>query len=93
MVDPKPGDLSGADEPEDEPVRLGEDFGVLHANGGQFVDVEEATVVDLLAGHAPESDPVCLLAQQLVEQIERAQIVRRAVEVPYGLIKERPYLG
>ncbi len=93
MVDPKPGDLSGADEPEDEAVRLGEDFGVLHANGGQFVDVEEATVVDLLAGHAPESDPVRLLAQQLVEQIERARIVRRAVEVPYGLIEERLHLG
>jgi hypothetical protein len=82
MVDPEPGHPSRADEPEDEAVRLGEDFGVLHANDGQLVDVEEATVVDLLAGHPPESEPVRLLAQELVEQIERARIGRRAVELP-----------
>ena len=93
MVDPEPGHPSGADEPEDEAVRLGEDFGVLHANGGQLVDVEEATVIDFLARHAPEREPVRLLAQEVVEQIERARIGRRAVEAPQGLIEERPHLG
>jgi len=31
-----------------------EDFGALHTDGNQIVDVEEAPVVDLVGGHAPE---------------------------------------
>jgi hypothetical protein len=49
------------DETKNEAVRLGKDVRVLHADGGQLIDVEEAPVVDFLAGYAPEGDPVGLL--------------------------------
>ena len=63
MVDTEPGHLASADETKDEAVSLGEDVGVLHADGGELVDVKEAPVIDLVAGHPPERDPVRLLAQ------------------------------
>ena len=93
VVDPEPGHLSRADETKDEAVRFGKDVRVLHADGGQLIDVEEAPVVDFLAGDAPEGDPVGLLAQQPVEEIERAGIVRPAVEAADVLLDEGPHLG
>ena len=54
-----------------------EDLGILHADGGQLVDVEEAPVVDLLAGHAPVGQPIELLVEQGIEEVEGAGVVRR----------------
>ena len=93
MVDAEPGDPPGTDETKDEPVRVGEDIRVLHADGRELIDVEEASVVDLLPGHPPKRDPVRLLSQQLVEEVERSRILGRPVEAADGLVEERLDLG
>src|SRR5262249_55586541 len=55
MVDAQAGNVAFFYQAEDQCVNRGEDFGLLDANGGQFVDVEEAAVVDLVRRHAPET--------------------------------------
>jgi hypothetical protein len=93
MVDAEPGDPPGTDETKDEPVSLGEDVRVLHADRRELIDIEEASVVDLLAGHPPKCDSVSLLTQQLVEKVERPRVLRRPVEAADGLVEERLHLG
>ena len=58
-------------------VRRRKDARILHAQPDQIVDVEEAPVIDLLARHAPERQPVRLLLQQLVQRIEAPRISRQ----------------
>ncbi len=60
VVDPQAVEHPGADLLEDQLVRRGEDGGLLHAHAGQRRHVEEAAVVELLAGHAPQAEPVVL---------------------------------
>jgi hypothetical protein len=93
VVDAESGDPPGPDETKDEPMSLGEDVRVLHADGRELIDVEEASVVDLLPGHPPKCDPVSLLGQQLVEEVEGSRILGRPVEAADGLVKERLDLG
>ena len=47
---------------------LGEDLLVLHAQGHERVDVEEAAVVDLAPGRAPVGEPVVLPLEQRVDE-------------------------
>ena len=57
-----------------------EDPRVLDANRGQFVDVEEAAVVDLVHRDPPEGRPVGLLGDQAVDLVEAVGIADPAVE-------------
>ena len=68
MVDAQAVDLAGGGQVERRsrasprtPARL------LHAQAGEVVDVEEAAVVDLVGGDAPEGEPVGLLLVQRVQ--------------------------
>ncbi len=58
------------DQSKDEGVRGLEDFRCLHSNGCECVHVEEAPVVNFFAGHTPESEPVTLVAEQLIKGVE-----------------------
>ena len=49
-------------------VRPGKHAGVLHSQGGQVIDVEEAAVIDLLRGHPPVAQAVVLLTDQAVQR-------------------------
>jgi hypothetical protein len=60
---------------------------VLHAQADQGVDVEEAPVVQLLAGGAPEGQPVVLALEQLVE------LVRIGVDLGDRLVQRPRHLG
>ena len=57
-----------------------EDARVLDADRSQFVDVEEATVVDLVHRDPPEGRPVGLLGDQAVDLVEALGIPDPAVE-------------
>ena len=70
MVDAQAVDLALAQEAEDQLVRRVEDLRPFHAQGGQLVDVEEAAIVDLVGGDAPERQAIGLGVEQLVEQVE-----------------------
>ena len=80
MVETDAGDLPLGHEAQEQPVGFAEDRRVLHADGGQFVDVEEAPVVDLLGRHAPGGQPVGLVVvAPCMEQ--HAELVRGRMDV------------
>src|SRR5690606_24872539 len=70
VVDAEPGHLALLDEPKDQAMGLVEDFGTLDTHPGEAVDVEEATVVDLLGGDAPEGQTVGLVIEHPLQVVE-----------------------
>ncbi len=69
MVDAEAVEHPLAQPAEHEGVGVREHPLVLHAQADQGVDVEEAPVVELLAGGAPEGQPVVLALEQIVELV------------------------
>ena len=69
MVDAQPVHHAPVEPGEDQLMGVEEDRLVLHAQGGQGVDVEEPAVVELPPGGAPEGQPVVLPLQQGVEPV------------------------
>src|SRR5215471_2962896 len=63
MVDAQAGDVAFFYQAKHQFVNRGEDFRLLDANRRQFVDVEEAAVVDLVRRHAPETQQISLFGQ------------------------------
>ncbi len=57
-----------------------EDILALHCQRGQVVDVEEATVVDLVRADAPVRKAIALVLEQVIHEREAARVARRAVE-------------
>ena len=80
MVDAQAGHRALAHETEEQAVRRLEDRGVFHPDRGQLVDVEEAPVVDLLAGHPPVRRAVGLVRQQRVELVHARRVAGLSVE-------------
>ena len=56
------------------------------ADRHQIVDVEEATIVDLVRGHAPEAQPVRLPDQEGLQRVEAPRIALPAVQVGQTLV-------
>ena len=81
MVDPQPVEAAFVNQSKDEHMRRLEDLGALHANGRERIDVEEASKVDLFRSHAPEGEPVALIAQQLVEGVDASGHTGLAVQL------------
>ena len=51
------------DELEGEAMHGLEDRRVFHAQGGELVDVEEASIIDFLGGDTPVREPIRLLIE------------------------------
>ena len=64
VIDAKTGDQSLLGQPERELVHRSKDHRIFDPDGGQIVDVEEATVVDLVGRDAPRTQPVSLIYEQ-----------------------------
>ena len=71
MIDADAGDAPFADQPRQQLVDGAKDVGILDAQPGQRVDVEEPAVVDLVRRRPPVREPVGLLLEQIVQRIER----------------------
>src|SRR5665213_2433476 len=69
VIDAQAIELAAAHELKSEPVRVLEYGLVLHAQGGEVVDVEEAPIVDLIRGHAPGGEAIGLRLEELVQVI------------------------
>jgi hypothetical protein len=69
VVDAQPVEHARLEPSDDQLVGVAEDGLVLHPQGGQRVDVEEAPVVELPAGRPPEGEAVVLALQQGVEGV------------------------
>jgi len=81
VIDAQPLDLALTDQPQQQPVGIEEDVGVLHAHRGQLRDVEEATVVDLLGGDTPEAQPIRLLFDKRVQTVEAGRLAGATIEL------------
>src|SRR4051794_123878 len=64
---------------------------ILHANGGETIDIEKSTIVDLFGRHPPGRQPIALLAKQSVEIVVRRRNPRRAVQVDEHRFERRAY--
>src|SRR5581483_2865823 len=80
VIDPEAGDLAGGGQLENQFVRGAKNFFVLNPDRDQLVDVEKSPVIDLLRGDFPERQPIPLLRQQPVEQVEAFRVAFDAVE-------------
>ncbi len=80
VVDPQPGHLPLGDQLECSPVARFEHLRILDAHADQLRHIEEASVVDLLAGDAPVGEAVPLRIEQRVERRDAVRIVPLAVE-------------
>ena len=86
MIDPHAGHPSLGDEPGQQSVDRREDVGILDAQAGERVDVEEAPVVDLVRRGAPVGEAIGLLLEQLVQRVERLRLPGRPVVLPQDLV-------
>ena len=82
VVDAQAVNGTVADELKGQPMRRLENLRQLDANRSEIVDVEEAPVIDLLRGDAPETEAVDLAIEQLVKRIEAAGIARACLRTP-----------
>ena len=80
MIDAQALNLAFADQPQEQPVRILKNRGILHTHRGQLGNVEESAVVDLFSRHAPEGQPVGLPIQQRVQPIETRWLALLAVD-------------
>ena len=86
MVNAQARDEAAAQETEDDFVDSVEDGALLDAHGGKVVHVEEAAVVYLVGGDAPEAQAVGLFADELFEQVETLRPPLHAVDALQSVV-------
>lgn len=77
VIDTQALDPAALDQLADAGVDKLEDLRIFDTDGGQFVDVVEAAVVDFVGGDAPVRDAVGLIVEQAVERVEARRIAER----------------
>src|SRR5260370_42488842 len=76
--------------PDERQGRLGRGFEDRRHFGtdcAEMVDVEETPVVDLVCGHMPEREPICLVGEEFFEAVEAMWVAPGPVEIPKRLIE------
>ncbi len=68
------------DQGEWDAVNGGEYFRILHADGGQIVDIEKTAVVDFIGRDPPEAQSISLIVEQLFQLIETVRIAFAAID-------------
>src|SRR5487761_437651 len=87
MVDAKRIDGAFFDEAKDGRVPGLKNFGILDSNTHQFVDIEEAPVIDLLGGLPPVSEAVSLRREQHIEAVEGSAHTFEPIKKPKRLVE------
>ena len=70
VIDAQPCHVAADQQIERQLVAFLEDLGIFHANGRQFVDVEESPIVDFVGGRLPVREPVDLGIEQFIQFVE-----------------------
>src|SRR5262249_43321352 len=68
MIEPQALQLALGDQRPDQPMRGLEGAGVLDAQTGQRVDVEEAAIIDVARSQPPVAKPVMLAFEQMMQR-------------------------
>src|SRR5579872_7398264 len=74
-------------ETEDGRMPGFKNFGIIGANSNQFVDVEEASVINFLGCSPPIGKAVSLRRQQQIQAVEGPPHAFEAIEKPKGVVK------
>jgi hypothetical protein len=83
VVNAKPAPIAPRQKIKDQLVCRFEDFGNLHANSSQMIDIKEATVVDFFGSGAPVAESVHLRVEQSMQGVEAGRISRFTFECPH----------
>ena len=92
MVDAKSVEFPLSDKVQDQLVRLVEDLFVLGAKRSEIVDIEEATVIDVIGGNAPLGEAIRLGLDEFMQSVETTGIIGSAVNCCYVLSDEFLYV-
>jgi hypothetical protein len=90
MVNAQPAHIASRQKIKDQIVCRFEDFGNLHANGSQMIDIKEATVVDFFGSGAPVAETVHMRVEQSMQGVEAGRISRFTFECPHGTLNPLP---
>src|ERR1039457_5717705 len=93
MIDAQAIDCAVPHETQHAPMRVIEHFGQLYAEARQIVDVEEATVIDVVGGHAEIRDAPVLLLDQCIELTPARAVARPALEARQSAVKRLTRAG
>ena len=85
MIDPQSVDQAPVHQVEHQSMAGFEYRVLLHPQRGEVVDVEEATVIDLVRGHPPEGGAVALGLDQQVQALRVGGVAFGAVVLPQTL--------
>ena len=88
MIDAHPVHLALAQQAQDQPVGGSKHFRFFHTQRGQFVDIEEAPVVDLFRSDTPVTETIDLGLQQSIQEIKTLRLARHAVEERYRILQK-----
>src|SRR6185295_3299873 len=53
---------------------------IFHPNGRKFIDVEKPPVIDFIRSNTPMSEPIYLLAEELIQSIKALCVSLRSIE-------------
>src|SRR5258708_36735493 len=81
MIDPHSRYVAFAHEIEHQRVHRRKYFGILYPDCSQIVDIEEATVVDLVSGNTPETQAIRLIGEHALQCIKAARVAFASVHV------------
>ena len=93
MVDAEPVDSALLEQPQHEGMGVVKQFGQFHPQPGKVVDVEEAAIIDVVAGDAEMRGAPMLIPDQGVEHRRVAiQLAHRCVDglLHRGVIAGKP---
>ena len=80
VIESQPDDFPFANQTQDEFVGGREEGRLLHAHADQVIDIEEASVIDLVRGGSPIREAIGKGLQQLVKAVKSARLARLAID-------------
>src|SRR6516162_9346162 len=67
-------------------------FRPLHADGGQFIDIKKAPIIDFFGCNPPIGESIGLRLDELVQLVETVGVTRSPIESSNRLIDGRSYM-
>ncbi len=80
MIDAEAGNVALAHERNISACTSRKDLRILHADGGEIIDVEEAAVIDLVDGDAPEAEAIGFAVEQFLQLVEAVRVAFAPVD-------------
>ena len=93
VVDAQASHLPCTEQSEHDGVHGPEDLGLFDANRRQLVDIEEASIVDLIRRHPPIAKTIRLMCQERLELVKAMRVATPAVHGRNGVFNGLAHRG